>query len=353
MRTVHINASKSYNIYIDNGILNEAGTLIGSACPNIAKCAVITDDNVDKLYSAKLEKALLNAGYDVIKYVFQNGEASKSMQTLTDILCFLGKNEVTRSDAVIALGGGVVGDTAGFAASVYLRGIRFVQIPTTLLAMVDSSVGGKTAVNLPSGKNLAGAFWQPDIVICDCDVLSTLSTEHYAEGCAEIIKYGVIADRKLFDFICDNDIRNNAPFVTERCVSIKADIVMHDERDTGIRQTLNFGHTIGHAIEKCSGFKISHGNAVAIGMMIMTKGAYRNGLCKNDISENICTALRKYSLPVKCDFSAEQLFEVTLSDKKRLGQLTTLVLSDEIGSCFLEKVPCENIFDIIKAGREE
>lgn len=353
MRTVHINASKSYDIYIDNGILNKAGSLISKACPNIKKCAVITDDNVDKLYSTELEAALRSVGYDVIKYVFPHGEASKSMQTLTDILNFLGENEVTRSDAVIALGGGVVGDTAGFAAAVFLRGIRFIQIPTSLLAMVDSSVGGKTAVNLDSGKNLAGAFWQPDIVICDCSVLSTLPDETFAEGCAEIIKYGVIADRELFDFICNEQISANAPFVIERCVSIKADIVMRDERDTGIRQTLNFGHTIGHAIEKCSNYSISHGNAIAVGMMIIARGAYKEGLCKNDISSRILTALQKYSLPAKCNFSANMLFEVTLSDKKRTGQLTTLVLSDEIGACFLAKIPSENVLNIIKAGLSE
>lgn len=353
MRTVHIDASKSYDIYIGNGILNDAGRLIQKACPNVKKCAVITDDNVDALYADSLEKVLSASGFTVVKYVFPNGERSKTMQTLTGILNFLGENEITRSDAVIALGGGVVGDTAGFAAAVFLRGIRFVQIPTTLLAMVDSSVGGKTAVNLDSGKNLAGAFWQPDIVICDCSVLSTLGRSHFAEGCAEIIKYGIIADKELFKFICNNPISANAEFVVERCVSIKADIVMHDEHDTGIRQILNFGHTIGHAIEKCSGYTISHGNAVAMGMIIISKGAYRQGICKSDISADVYRALQKYNLPVRCDFSARELFEVTLSDKKRSGQFTTVVVSNETGSCKLVKIPTENILGIIEAGLKE
>ena len=350
MKTVHINASKSYDILIGDGIIANSGEFILQACPNVKKCAVITDDIVDALYGESFVGILQNAGFTVIKYVFPNGEKSKSMQTLTSILNFLGENEITRSDAIVALGGGVVGDTAGFAASVFLRGICFIQVPTTLLAMVDSSVGGKTAVNLNSGKNLAGAFWQPNLVICDCNMLKTLKASTFSDGCAEIIKYGMIADKKLFEFICKNPISENAEYVIEKCVSIKADIVMNDERDTGIRQLLNFGHTIGHAIEKCSNYDIPHGSAVAAGMMIISKGAYECGICKKDFSPEIEKALNKYSLPVGCDFSAQELFDVTLSDKKRSGQFTTLVIPDEIGNCILKKVESEKIFDIIQKG---
>lgn len=352
LKTVHIDASKSYDILIGGGILQNVGEYIKKVCPNVKKIGIITDDIVNELYADNVEQNLIRAGFETVKYVFPNGEKSKSMENLTSILNFLGENHITRSDAVVALGGGVVGDITGFAASAFLRGIRFIQIPTTLLAMVDSSVGGKTAVNLESGKNLAGAFYQPDLVICDYATLSTLKDTVFADGCAEIIKYGMISDKKLFDFISSNPIAENLESVIERCVSIKAEVVMSDERDTGIRQILNFGHTIGHAIEKCSSYEIPHGSAVAIGMVIVSKGAYLCGLCSEDHSQKIKDVLLKYSLPTSCTYSADKLFEVTLSDKKRTGSYTTLVIPEEIGKCILKKVNSDEIYDLIKKGIE-
>lgn len=350
MNTVHVNASKSYDILIGKGILSKAAELISSACPDVATVAVITDDRVDALYGESIMSCLNSAGYNTVKFVFPNGEASKNTSTLVEILNFLGENALTRSDAVLALGGGVVGDIAGFAASIFLRGIKFIQIPTTLLAMVDSSVGGKTAVDLPSGKNLAGSFWQPDIVICDPDTLLTLDRSTFADGCAEVIKYGCICDKELFS-LCQNDgIENNIEAIIKRCVEIKAEVVTQDERDTGLRQILNFGHTVGHAVEKCSNYAIPHGSAVAIGMMIVSKGAYSLNLCKNDITSELKAVLQKHNLPTECTYNADELYNVTLNDKKRAGDSITLVLVDEIGSCKLQKLPAAQILDIIKAG---
>ncbi len=350
MTTVQVTASKNYDILIGKGILSEAAELIKARCPDVNTIAVVTDNIVNELYGEKLVCTLNQAGYKTVKFVFPNGEQSKNTDTLVKILNFLGESSLTRSDAVLALGGGVVGDIAGFAASVFLRGIKFIQIPTTLLAMVDSSVGGKTAVDLPSGKNLAGTFWQPDVVICDSDTLKTLEDKIFSDGAAEMIKYGVISDKELFELVANDGIKNNIETVIKRCVEIKADVVANDERDTGLRQILNFGHTIGHAIEKCSNYTIAHGSAVAIGMMIISKGAYKTGLTRNDIGTELEEVLKKYALPVSCDFSAAELYQVTLSDKKRSGDKTTLVLSDDIGSCKLEKLESTQILKIIEAG---
>lgn len=350
MKTVHVNTSKSYDVIIDNGLIEKAGKLVLKACPKAEKIAVITDNIVDKLYADKITDSLIKNNLSVCKFVFENGESSKSISTFTDILNFLAENQITRSDAVIALGGGVVGDIAGFASSSFLRGINFIQIPTTLLAMVDSSVGGKTAVNLDSGKNLAGAFFQPDLVICDYSTLSTLPDSIFSDGCAEVIKYGIISDNEFFEFLNNNDIKENLEYVISRCVEIKADIVANDEHDTGVRQLLNLGHTFGHAIEKCSSYSISHGSAVSIGMVIAAKGAFLSDICDTDYSEKISEVLKKYKLPIKCEYNANELFEVTLSDKKRTGSYTNLVVPEKIGKCVLKKLPYENILEFIEKG---
>lgn len=350
MEIVHVNASKKYDIKIEKGLLSVAAKEIKSVCSNAKKIAIISDDKVYPLYGETLKKDLEDNICKTISFVFANGEQSKSAENFIDILNFLGENEVTRSDVIIALGGGVVGDIAGFVAASFLRGIRFIQIPTTLLAMVDSSVGGKTAINLISGKNLAGAFYQPELVLCDTNVLSTLSERDFANGCAEIIKYGMICDKTLFDFVKNKDIASDIEYVIRTCVQIKADIVCRDEFDNGERQLLNFGHTIGHAIEKCSNYTINHGHAVCLGMIIMSKGAYKCSLCKNDFSKEIAEIAEKYHLPVTTQFSAEELYNITLCDKKRMGTYTNIVIPEAEGKCILKKIPSEYIFQIIKEG---
>lgn len=349
MKTVNVKTAKEYNIYIGKGLLDNAGELIAKEL-GVSSAAVITDDNVDRLYADKVISSLTRAGFRTVKFVFPHGEESKNINTYAEILNFLAENQITRTDMLISLGGGIPGDMGGFAAATFLRGIKFIQIPTTLLSAVDSSVGGKTAVNLKKGKNLAGAFYQPDMVICDYSALDTLEPEIFSDGCAEVIKYGVIMDKEFFEFLKTNDIKENIEYVITRCVEMKRDIVNEDEKETGIRAILNFGHTIGHAVEINSNFEISHGSAVAIGMVIASKGAYKTGLCDTDISAEIKDVLLKNSLPVSCDYTAEDLCGVALSDKKRSGDTIKLIIPETVGRCVGKKIATQELESFIKAG---
>ena len=290
-----------------------------------------------------MEQSLIQNGFAVRKYVFPHGESSKNWQMLGDILEYMAGEQLTRGDIVVALGGGVTGDMAGFAAAVYARGIRFVQIPTTLLAAVDSSVGGKTAVDLTAAKNLAGAFCQPSLVLIDCDVLETLPEELIADGAAEIIKYGVLADKELFDLMKQGGLMENLEEIVEKCVSIKRDVVAEDEFDNGKRQLLNLGHTLGHAVEKNSGFTLSHGKCVSIGMVLIAGAAWRRGYTKKNLAPLIAEAARAYGLPTETDCPPEEIARTALVDKKRRGGSITLVVPREIGECELVKVPVSEL----------
>lgn len=349
MKTVEVNASKRYTVYIGENILKDAGKYL-QGVKRPCKAAIVTDDIVNELYADALEQSLRAAGYETVKFVFPHGETSKSMETLSALLEFAAAQHLTRSDCFVALGGGIVGDLTGFCASCFLRGISFVQIPTTLLAAVDASVGGKTAVNLKAGKNLAGAFYQPDLVLCDTRTLNTLPPEIFADGCAEVVKYGMLAGEEFFQFLQNSDIRENLEAVIARCVEIKRGIVMQDERDLGLRRLLNFGHTVGHAIEACSHFEISHGSAVAIGMVIAAKGAYATGKTDADCTEEITGLLLKNHLPISCAISAEELCAAALSDKKRAGGTISLVVPQKIGTCVLCKIPVEELREFIEKG---
>lgn len=346
MTKLTIHASTQYDVHIGEGLL-ESLPCTPSALD--AKAVIITDDVVDRLYSDTLINTLTSSGYIVYKYVFPNGESSKNMEHLTDILQFLCANHVSRSDMIYALGGGVVGDMAGFAASIYLRGIRFIQIPTTMLAAVDSSVGGKTAVNLPAGKNLVGSFYQPAAVYCDYSTLKTLPPVIFSDGCGEVIKYGMISDADLFELLHE-DIHNHLEEVIATCVSIKSDIVGQDEFDTGLRQLLNFGHTIGHAVELCSNYSITHGSAVAIGMAMITKASMKMGFCDASCYQELISLLEQYKLPINCDFTAEELYRAALSDKKHANGTITLVIPERIGHCILHKTTNEDLFKFISYG---
>ena len=270
MRTIQVNASRSYEIHIGAGLLPEAGEKIRPFCPG-GLCAVVTDDIVDGLYADRLEQSLASADLRVVKFVFSHGEQGKNAENYLSLLNFLAENGLTRADCVVALGGGVPGDLAGFAAATYLRGVGFVQIPTTLLAAVDSSVGGKTAIDLPAGKNLAGAFYQPDLVLCDTDTLATLPDKQFRAGCAEVIKYAMLFDAEMFSDLMVSGPAFRPESVIARCVEFKREIVTADEFDRGCRQLLNLGHTVGHAVEKLSGFTVLHGQAVAIGMSVIAR----------------------------------------------------------------------------------
>ena len=349
MTTVTVNASKKYDVLIGDGLLNDIGVYVKKV-KNQCKLALISDSNVWPIYGETAKNSLINSGFDVIEYIFPAGEASKNIETYFDIVNFLAKNHVTRSDALIALGGGVVGDITGFAAATFLRGISYIQVPTTLLSMVDSSVGGKTAIDLPAGKNLIGAFNQPSLVLCDCTALATLPDTYFSDGCAEVIKYGMLFDPELFAHLEDNGLSFDRNYVISRCVALKRDVVEGDEFDTGLRQKLNLGHTIGHAVEAISNFGISHGNGVAIGMSIVTKAAVAAQICDRTSWLRLIAMLEKFRLPVKTCYSLEAIITHTLSDKKRAGDHISLIVPKTIGDCMIQKTPIEELRSFIESG---
>lgn len=334
MKTVCVNApSKTYSVEIGAGLLSQAGQRLGAL--GCATVMVVTDSHVDALYASRLVACLEQAGLTVHKFVFPAGESAKSAQTLIALLNEMAAHRLTRTDAVAALGGGVVGDLAGLAAALYMRGIKLVQLPTTLLAAVDSSVGGKTAIDLPAGKNLVGTFYQPDLVLCDTDALSTLPPSELANGRAEVIKYAYLQDASILTQLHDAGRQED---MIARCVEIKRDVVCADEHDTGLRQLLNFGHTFAHAIEQNSGYTVPHGSAVAIGMVLMTRAAVAQGLCDEAGLTTLLQTLQACHLPTETQYSLDALFATVLSDKKRAADTITLVIPRRIGHCELKKV---------------
>ena len=349
MSEVLISASKSYTVRIEKGGLFSAGAQI-AAITNAACCAVISDDTVFSLYGKTLCERLKAAGFRVISFVFPHGEEQKTPETYLQVVNFLAANRVCRSDVLVALGGGVVGDLCGFAAATYLRGVSFVQIPTTLLAAVDSSVGGKTAVDLPCGKNLLGAFYQPSLVICDPDTLQTLPEPIFRDGCAEVIKYAVFGNAPFFESLWHTDAKAQIETVIETCVKMKRDVVAQDEFDRGLRQILNLGHTFGHAVEACSRFAVSHGSAVAIGMSMVARAAAKKGLLEPAAAEKIEAILKRYSLPTETDFSAEELYGVLCSDKKVSGKTVHLIVPRKIGKATIETVPLSDVPEWLRLG---
>lgn len=445
MIKITVNASRTYDVIMEHGLLAKAGSYICDAlgitkkdaeCSTIRDCnsefaksniyageadcddyvlrnfsvsdgkkiCIVTDSNVDKLYGQPeqaLWTSLAEAGFDVYKYVFPGGEDHKNMETITDILEYLAANNFTRSDVLLALGGGITGDVTGFAAATFLRGVEFIQVPTSLLAVVDSSVGGKTGVNLSSGKNLAGAFWQPSLVLFDPDVLDTLTDELKLDGIAETVKAGIIADPNIISMstmsraiitdstncmntssnICNSGSSNNTasacssnhsetltkpgthtPGSPVSCdtdflaklaamaVEVKRLVVEEDERENGSRQLLNLGHTAAHAIEKCSNYRISHGHAVAMGTAIIAAAACESGWCDNDTYETILNTLRGFNFPLDCPYSAKELAAVALHDKKRRGGTITLVIPQQIGKCVLKTVDVDKLEDVFSGG---
>ena len=349
MTTVHVHASRDYDIHIGPGILARAGSQIAPFCPG-GLCAVVTDDVVDGLYADVLEQSLADAGLRSVKFVFPNGEPGKNAENYLALLEFLAEHRLTRADCVIALGGGVPGDLAGFAAATYLRGVAFVQIPTTLLAAVDSSVGGKTGIDLAAGKNLAGSFYQPSVVLCDTLTLATLPDLQFRAGCAEVIKYALLFSESMFNdlMVCGPAFQREA--VIALCVSFKRDVVADDEFDRGSRQLLNLGHTVGHAIEKLSGYAVCHGLAVAAGMSVITRASAAHGLCSADCARAVDDILTRFGLPTACPYGADELAEVMASDKKRRGDGVTLVVPREVGVCTLMELPVRELRDFVAAG---
>jgi len=323
---------RSYNIMIQAGILRNANDILSPFCSK-SSILVITDSNVDPLYSDKIESKYS-------KFIFPAGEKHKTIDTITNICRKAVETGLDRKSLIMALGGGVCGDMAGFAAAVYMRGIEFIQIPTTLLAMVDSSVGGKTGVDLPEGKNLVGAFWQPKLVLIDPETLKTLPMEEVRNGLAEVVKYGMIYDWKFFQLLENNieALKNlDMDFYTEmiqRCCEIKAEVVAQDEREGGLRAILNYGHTFGHAVELLSNFEIAHGAAVSIGMAVAVELGVMTKRISKDYAERQNTLLKKLGLPIRIPsgFDSEKIYGAMLHDKKTVGSKVKLILPDGDGA---------------------
>lgn len=350
MERISVSASKKYDIIIEDGIISRCGELLREVCDG-RRVAVICDTTTQKLFASVVCASFEKAGFETFEFCVEAGEESKNAENFIEILNFLAQRKFNRADCIAALGGGVVGDLSGFVAASYLRGISFIQIPTTLLAAVDSSVGGKTAINLDAGKNLAGAFYQPSCVICDTKVIKQLPSEILSDGLAEVIKYGAIRNEKILDLIKGGVLQNISEIIGE-CVKIKSAIVAADEFDTGERQLLNFGHTPAHAIEKASNFEISHGRAVAAGMCIMARAAEKLGLCEAGVSREIEELCERFSLPVTCTFAADELFEIAMSDKKRYAGNINLVIPKARGMSELIKVPEKETISFFEAGLE-
>ncbi len=348
MKTVPVAASQPYEVRVGRGLLGEAGPQLLALNGKPCRLMVMADDRVDGLYGAPVCASLEKSGFAVSRFVFPHGETQKTLATWQGMVNALAEARLTRTDLALALGGGVTGDMAGFAAAAYLRGIRFVQLPTTLLSMVDSSVGGKTGVNLPAGKNLVGAFHQPSLVLCDPDALSTLPRAFVLDGVAEAIKMGVLGDGEMFAWLEAGAYEGHIEEIIRRCVEAKARLVAQDEFDTGSRQLLNLGHTLGHAMERLSDYQMSHGRAVSAGMACAARMAWRMGLCAQECKERILAALSRCGLPVSAPYSAEALAQAALSDKKRAGDSLTLVLPTQIGNCGLHPVPVEELRGLVE-----
>ncbi len=349
MNVVKVNASTAYEVMISSGLLSSLGQEAAKVT-KVGKAAIVSDSNVWPLYGETAQESLEKAGFSVVSFVFSAGESSKSGATYLELMNYLAKNHVTRSDCLIALGGGVVGDLTGFAAATYLRGISYIQVPTTLLAAVDSSVGGKTAIDLECGKNLVGAFYQPKLVLCDTDALQSLPVDIFRDGCAEVIKYGILYDSQLFAHLQDNGLSFDRKKVITRCVELKRDVVAEDEFDTGSRMKLNLGHTVGHGVEAGSHYRISHGKAVAIGMAIVSRAAGKQGICTLETAKMIVQLLQQFGLPTDTGFSAGILYEAALSDKKRSGGCVNLILPKAIGDCAIVPTPVEALKAFIQEG---
>lgn len=353
MKTLRVSLQeRSYDIQIAPGLLDTAGEAIRAVCPKATRLFVVTDSNVRPLYAPRLEESLTAAGFRVQIHVIPAGEASKSAQRLSELWEAMLDFGLTRTDAVVALGGGVVGDLAGFAAATVLRGVDFIQFPTTLLAQVDSSVGGKVAVDLRAGKNLAGAFWQPRLVLMDTDTFATLPDATFSDGMAEVIKYGCIWDKAFFDFLAARPTRAALTAEIESilytCCEIKRLVVESDERDTGKRMLLNFGHTLGHAYELAGHYeKWTHGQAVAAGMVAAARLGVTLGVTPADVPAELEAVLAALNLPTAIPCGRENYAAAIGRDKKGAGEDISLILLECLGRAVIRKLPKAELLEML------
>lgn len=350
METIAIEVSQPYQVIIGRGLLNQARDHLANYIKQ-RKVLIVTDENiVANQYLSRLVDNIEPIVNQVESYIIPAGESQKNFRNVEDIIAYLADQHFSREDIIIALGGGVIGDLVGFTASIYLRGINYIQIPTTFLSAIDSSVGGKTAIDITQGKNMVGAFYHPKIVLCDVESFNTLPSHIFEDGCSELIKYAMIMNPKLLTYLIEREdalepTDKDIEAIVGACVRMKKEVVLEDEFDKGRRQLLNFGHTLGHAIEQLSGYTISHGRSVAIGMKYFTQIAFSQGVTSDDFSHQLEKLLNQYHLlSAKVNFAAEDLLMTMLNDKKRRRDKITLVLPKKYGHCELVEINI-NLFE--------
>lgn len=344
--------SRAYDVVVGRELLDGLGSRVRAACGGDL-AYVVTDEHVMPHWGRAVRRSLRRAGYGVSGSVIPAGEASKCARLWERLTEHVAEAQLTRDDVVVALGGGVVGDLAGFVAATYLRGCKVVQVPTSLLAMVDSSVGGKTAIDVPQGKNLVGAFLQPSLVVADVDCLSTLSRDQLTDSCGEVIKHAVLADPELFERISETPVNSEGldpdelARIVARNVEIKRDVVDADERERGVRQTLNLGHTIGHAIEAASGYAWGHGSCVAAGMCMMARATEAKGWSEPSYTRRLTACVEAHGLPTGCDFDADTLFSFARHDKKRHGTTVNVVVARDVGDVGVRAVSLDTLRELV------
>lgn len=356
MITTTVKASKEYKVFTGSGLLTTSGEVMREVAPKALKLLIVSESTVAPLYLDKVRSSAVANGFEVYEYIFEAGEASKNINSIAGMWGVMAKAGFTRTDLVAALGGGVATDMAGFAAASFLRGIDVVQIPTSLLAMVDAAVGGKTGIDLPEGKNQVGAFWQPSAVIEDTDCLLTLPDEVFSEGMGEVLKYAFIMDIPLFNILKENaklgiGIKNDAWLMEKivgMCVADKADVTMSDEFDNGRRQTLNYGHTVGHVIERNSNYTKPHGMCVAKGMGIITDACVAEGSLSSDEANEMKELIKAYGLPVEDEITAEEAVSGAMNDKKKRGNTLSVILVNKIGESEIRKMSPEEFHTFLR-----
>lgn len=351
---INIRGGESYPIIIGTGMLKELPGILKEDNPN-AKYIIITDSNVDKFHAKKFSQLMNDSKLKTEKIVLTPGEQTKDIANYNEVMQRLTQLGADRSSVIIALGGGVIGDIAGFSAATYMRGIRYVQVPTTLLSQVDSSIGGKTGVNLPQGKNLVGAFYHPEKVIIDLDTLDTLSEEELRNGMVELVKHSIIRDKELFYYIRDNlqgildKKKDLLKEVISESLKIKKKIVEEDEREKGVRKLLNYGHTFGHAIESLNNYKISHGRAVCAGMILAAKLSNKLSFIKDDELKEHNNLLNRVIRQKLIKIKADSMINEMKKDKKRIGDKLNLVLLKGVGNAFItSKVPEDRLREVLE-----
>ena len=345
MREISVAASRPYTVYLGSGLFSDLGERL-AALREKCSVVIVSGPKVWPLYGESVAASLSRSGFRVLHFLHPDGESAKSLNAYGELLNFLCAHGIDRSDLLLALGGGVSGDLCGFAAATYQRGMDYVQVPTTLLAMVDSSVGGKTALNLPGGKNLVGAFHQPLAVFADTDTLSTLPREQLLSGLGEVVKYALLGDAALFSALEAGQVPRDET-VIGRCIELKRDIVQRDERDSGERQLLNLGHSFGHAVEQCSGYTLPHGLAVGIGLAMIARYANRQGLFSDGDLTRLLRLLEQLGLPTDCTYTKDALLAAMVSDKKRRGDTITLIVPRAIGHCERRSVALNSLGDFL------